>query len=81
MIGKLTIAQMTEKNTECNYQDVVAEILEKQVDDLFEDFYLSLNEEQVEKYKKFEAVQIVLRNWEIERAYTNGKYEVTKTNI
>lgn len=81
MIGKLTIAQMTEKNTECNYQDVVAEILEKQVDDLFEDFYLSLNEEQAEKYKKFEAVQTVLHNWEIERAYTNGKYEVTKTNI
>lgn len=73
MIGKLTIAQMTEKDTECNYQDVVAEILEKQVvDDLFEDFYLSLNEEQAEKYKKFEAVQIVLHNWKIERAYTNG---------
>ena len=41
MIGKLTIAQMIEKNTEANYEDIVAEILEGQADDLFEDFYLS----------------------------------------
>lgn len=76
MIGKLTIAQMTEKDTEANYEDIVAEILEKQVvDDLFEDFYSSLSEEQTEKYKKFEAVQTVLHNWEIERAYTNGQIQ------
>lgn len=74
MIGKLTIAQMTEKDTKCNYQDIVAEILEKQADDLFEDFYSSLNEEQTEKYKKLEAVETVLHNWEIERAYKNGYY-------
>lgn len=74
MIRKLTIAQMTEKDTECNYQDIVAEILEKQADDLFEDFYSSLNEEQTEKYKKLEAVETVLNNWKIERAYQNGYY-------
>ncbi len=74
MIRKLTIAQMTEKDTECNCQDIVAEILEKQADDLFEDFYSSLNEEQTEKYKKLEAVETVLNNWKIERAYQNGYY-------
>ena len=76
MIGKLTIAQMIEKNTEANYEDIVVEILEGQSDELFEDFYSSLNEEQSEKYKKFEAVQIVLHNWEIERAYTNGQMAI-----